>query len=121
MTDGVAVSRAPTGFLPIVTKYPGERRIFTINLGPRMRPTDVLDPSTVRVTAEGLEDVEIVDLGAAVVSVRCSGGVTGETYLLRFDFGTEPAGTPTSAPLPRQEQELVAVIGVEIQDPEDFI
>ena len=90
--------------LPAITKHASETRFFEVNLGPRMRPTDVIDMVTaIEATPAGLT-IDNISNAAGTCTFRVSGGTPGETYLLTIRF-------ETLAPV----QELVALVVLQVR------
>ena len=97
--------------LPGVTKHAAERRVFEVNLGPRLRPNDVID--TVRsVTADNADvTIDSISWTAGTCQFRAAGGVPGREYLLTLRFVT------VDPPV----QELLALIVLQVrEDAEEF-
>ena len=79
--------------MPTVTKRAAEARVFEVNLGPRMRPSDSIDVVT-SVTAES-DDITIdqISFGSGVTTFRVAGGRPGAAYPITIHFTT--TGSPT--------------------------
>ena len=76
--------------LPALTKHASETRFFSVNLGPRLRPTDVINMVTaIEATPDGLTIDEISNT-AGTCAFRVGGGEAGAAYLLTIRFDTEP-------------------------------
>ena len=77
--------------VPTIRKRAFEQRAFEVNLGPRMRPTDVIMEVT-RVYAGDVISIDSISWTAGVCTFRVSGGAEGAEYPILVQFTTE--GSP---------------------------
>ena len=76
---------------PTVTKRAAETRAFEVNLGPRMRPTDVIDAVTEITGGSGIT-IDQISHSSAIVVFRVAGGSPGAQYPITIRFTT--SGSP---------------------------
>ena len=88
---------------PIVTKRAYEERIFEVNLGPRMRPEDVILDVTGVMAEDGIT-IDSISWTAGTCQFRASGGHEGGVYPILIQF------TTVSNPTQRLEAEVHLVI-----------
>ena len=78
--------------VPTITKREFETRLFEVNLGPRMRPGDVILEVTA-VLSGGAITIDSVSWSAGTCMFRATGGDPGAEYPILVQFTT--AGTPS--------------------------
>ena len=74
--------------IPTLTKLGRERRVFEVNLGPRLRPLDVIDEVTSVTVDDPAVSLDAVTWTAGTCQLRAAGGEPGRRYLLTISFRT---------------------------------
>ena len=73
---------------PTITKRAAEERVIEVNLGPRMRPTDVISDIVSVTAADGIT-VDNVANSSAICQFRILGGTAGQRYPVVIQFTTD--------------------------------